>query len=194
MQLTMKPIYTPRLYLRAMRASDALELHELFSDKRITDHLLMSRKVHLDETRSFMRVAYLSHVQQGIPEAMVVCLRESGKVIGIVNIHTIKHEEIGELGFMMHADYQNQGYMSEAVQAFIERVFANLDLRRLEVMHEEHNTASKRVIEHCGFVYEGRLRAYYVKEGKALNMLLYSLLASEYRKEIKDEERTRNPL
>ncbi|MGL5541597.1 MAG: GNAT family N-acetyltransferase [Erysipelotrichaceae bacterium] len=194
MQLTMKPIYSPRLYLRAMRASDALDLHELFSDPRITDSLLMSRKVHLDETRSFLRIAYLSHVQQGIPEAMVVCLRENGKVIGIVNIHTIKHEDIGELGFMMHADYQNQGYMSEAVKAFIECVFHTLELRRLEVMHEEHNLASQRVIEHCGFVYEGRLRAYYVKEGKPLNMKLYSLLKVEYRKEQKDEERTRNPL
>ncbi len=175
----MKPLFTNRLYLRPMAASDAQDLHGIFSDARVTDFLLMSRKKTLEETRSFMRVAYLSHVQQGLPEALVVCLRSSGVVIGIVNIHTIKHEDIGEVGFMLHADYQNQGYMSEALRAYQKAAFQQLGIRRLEVMHEEHNVASQKVIEHCGFVYEGRLRAYYLKEGKPLTMKLYSLFEEE---------------
>ncbi|MGL5978301.1 MAG: GNAT family N-acetyltransferase [Erysipelotrichaceae bacterium] len=185
MQSAFPIVTTNRLVLRAMRLDDAEALHELFSDARVTDFLLMPQMHRLEDSIRFMKVAYLSYRQQGIPEAAVICLKPSGKVIGLCNVHTIKHMDTGELGFMLHPDYQRQGYMQEALQAFITTLIQTIGLRRIEAMCDEHNIASKRVIEQVGFVYEGTLREYYVLDDKqTLTLRLYSILAHEYGKEL----------
>lgn len=42
------------------------------------------------------------------------------------------------------------------------------------------NAPSKRVIEKCGFVYEGTLRDYFYMKGEYVGRLYFSILRSEY--------------
>lgn len=183
MQLELYDVYeTPRLQLRAMRLSDANDLFQIFRDARVTNHLLMQQVQSIEEAKRFMRIAYLSYRQLGVPEAMVVVHKATQRVIGICNMHTLKNDDMGEIGFMMHADYQGMGYISEVMPIFIDILFDVVGVRRIEVLHDERNKQSQRVIEKAGFVYEGRMREYYeAKDGTMMNVLLYSIIKHEWK-------------
>ena len=49
----------------------------------------------------------------------------------------------------------------------------------LEAVIEDGNETSWRLAEKLGFKYEGKLREAEIKNGKRINLLLYSLLANE---------------
>lgn len=193
MYLEIPKVYeSERVYLRAMLPSDVHDLFQIFRDARVTNHLLMKQMQSLEEAKKYMKVAYFSFHQQQVPQAMVVVHKDKKKVIGICNCHTIKHDDTGEIGFMLHADYQGRGYMQEIVPIFITLLFEDVGIRRIEVLHDERNNKSKRLIEQVGFVYEGRLREYYCgKNEELLTVLIYSMLKHEW-KEQRYEKRISN--
>ena len=57
--------------------------------------------------------------------------------------------------------------------------FTNLDFVRLHAVVKEWNPASVRVLEKCGFQFEGRLRKSIVKDEQTIDQLLYALLKGE---------------
>ena len=60
-----------------------------------------------------------------------------------------------EIGYAIGRKYWNQGYMSEALKAMIDFIFKT-GVHKVVVSHLVGNNASKRVIEKCGLIYEGR--------------------------------------
>ena len=70
--------------------------------------------------------------------------------------------------------------MPEAVKAVIKYGFDKINLNKVQVCHRSTNTPSKKVIEKCGFVYEGTLRDFFFEDGQYYDRLYYSILKSEY--------------
>jgi RimJ/RimL family protein N-acetyltransferase len=62
--------------------------------------------------------------------------------------------------YVISNTYQNKGYATEAVKCVLKCAFTELDLLVVAVCHYPLNIKSKRVIEKCGFTYEGTLRKY----------------------------------
>lgn len=60
-----------------------------------------------------------------------------------------------------------------------EYVFDSSDIIRIYAEPFAHNSASCRVLEKAGFQYEGTLRSNAVKNGKVIDMKMYSLLKRE---------------
>lgn len=69
--------------------------------------------------------------------------------------------------------------MTEAVKQICGYVFGNSDIIRIYAEPFAYNIASCRVLEKAGFQYEGTLRSNAVKNGKVLDMKMYSLLKEE---------------
>ena len=69
--------------------------------------------------------------------------------------------------------------MTEAVRQICEYVFDKSDIIRIYAEPFEYNIASCRVLEKVGFLYEGTLRNNAVKNGKIIDMKMYSLLKTE---------------
>ena len=69
--------------------------------------------------------------------------------------------------------------MTDAVRQICRYVFDNSDIIRIYAEPFAFNTASCRVLEKSGFQYEGTLRSNAVKNGRIIDMKLYSLLKSE---------------
>ncbi len=91
---------------------------------------------------------------------------------------TIRSREhgIAEIGYTLSAAYHRQGYGTEAVALLVERAFAEPDIHRLEAVCSVENEASWRLLERLGFEREGRLRGYYVIEGRRVDHYLYARL------------------
>ena len=76
--------------------------------------------------------------------------------------------------------HPGKGIMTEAVTQICEYVFEKSDIIRIYAEPFAYNEASCRVLEKAGFQYEGTLRSNAVKNGKAIDMKMYSLLRTEY--------------
>ena len=69
--------------------------------------------------------------------------------------------------------------MTDAIKQICEYVFENNDILRIYAEPFAHNIGSCRVLEKAGFQYEGTLRNNAVKNGKVIDMKMYSLLREE---------------
>ena len=56
-----------------------------------------------------------------------------------------------------YSRYWNQGYATEAVKAVLTWAFQNPKVTAIEAETDAENTASKRVLEKCGFVSNGKI-------------------------------------
>ena len=81
-----------------------------------------------------------------------------------------------EIGYWLAKDFWNKGIMTKVIKKFCEIGFAENNLIRIEAIVFENNFASARVLEKNGFAKEGLLKKYLLKDGCALNVLIYSLI------------------
>ena len=90
---------TPRLALRSLCAEDAPELHRIWTDPAVTEHLVLEPFTSLEETEGMMRVLTdLWGFRQGIRWV----LEHRGRVLGTCGFHNLKEEHRrGELGYEM---------------------------------------------------------------------------------------------
>ena len=71
--------------------------------------------------------------------------------------------------------------MTEAAKAVIDYGFSKLELAVLAICTGPENKRSQRVIEKCGFSYEGRQRkGYRIYDGTDRDNLLFSMTREEW--------------
>ncbi len=81
-------------------------------------------------------------------------------------------------GYWLGEPYWGRGIMSAAVKAVSCHAMSRFGLARLEAPVFAWNPASMRVLEKCGFVREGTLRASAFKDGQIIDSVLYALVDS----------------
>lgn len=80
----------------------------------------------------------------------------------------------GHLGYWLGPSAWGHGFATEAVRALAEHVLAETDVQRLEARVLEWNPASCRVLEKAGFTQDARLKSAAFKEGRLIDVWLYS--------------------
>ena len=87
---------------------------------------------------------------------------------------------LAELGYALSTPYQRRGIMIRALRRLLTDLFAKTRLRRIEARCAVENVASQRVLDRLGFSREGRLRAYFLLRGKAVDNYLYAVLDRDF--------------
>ena len=113
------------------------------------------------------------------PFAFVITV--GNMVIGSIGIFRQSniHRLTAELGYYIAEEYWGKGIMTEAVTQICKYVFSESDIIRIYAEPFAPNRASCRVLEKAGFQYEGTMRSNAVKNGKVIDMKMYSLLKQE---------------
>lgn len=83
------------------------------------------------------------------------------------------------LEYWLGAHARGQGLAVRAVRLAVGWAFATLDVGRLQIWTEPENTASQRVAEAAGFTREGVLRAYDEIDGRRVDSVFFSRLATD---------------
>jgi RimJ/RimL family protein N-acetyltransferase len=106
----------------------------------------------------------------------IFCIEVNDAAVGEIGIHLENdvHRHTAELGYWLGEEFWARGVMTEAVGAFTDFCFDRFSLRRIYAEPFANNPASARVLEKAGFVFEGRLKNNVVKDGEALDSLLYA--------------------
>lgn len=158
--------------LRSFAAADAGSLCKYADNRKIWSNLRdgFPHPYTLDDALRF-----LANVKEMQPETFFA-IATSTEVIGSIgfNLGQDVHRRTAELGYWLAEPFWNRGIITEAISAIVQYAFGNFDLVRIFAEPYASNFASARVLEKCGFVYEGRLKANVYKDGKVLDQLLYA--------------------
>ena len=116
------------------------------------------------EQNEILKIAYgemldgcLKHPENYIWYTLLcIELRDSPhEVIGSLSFKGLNDNGVVEIGYGLKEEYENRGYMTEAVQEVVKWALKEPKVKQIEAEAEEDNIASIRVLEKCGFVPNG---------------------------------------
>lgn len=146
---------TSRLFLRWPKASDAEELCRLAGDRRIAEMTAVMPHPYKPEHAVQFIVAARTGNAEGSGLQLAVALRgEPEKLIGIVGLRRKPNGDIS-LGYWVGVEHWGRGYATEAAQAMVDAAFLYCGIKAIAASVRVINPASRRVLEHCGFQFEG---------------------------------------
>ena len=138
-------IFTERLLLRPYTEADCEPMIRILQNKEISKtFMLPDFEDDAAAEALFQKLLIRSHQEAHFERA--ICLED--RVIGFLNDVEIK-DGTAELGYVIHPDYQNRGYATEALTASIHELFRQ-GYSRIRTGHFEENPASRRVMEKSG--------------------------------------------
>lgn len=174
----MPTLETKRLIMRMWSKKDARDLYEYARSPNVGPIAGWKPHGSVAESKYIISSVFLQKMAWAIVD------RETNRVIGSIGfIADVFRPGINsrELGYSLAEEYWGRGLMTEAVQRVIKYAFEDLALDVLSITTRQDNPKSRRVIEKCGFSYEGKHRyAYKIYDGTIYDILCYSMLRAEY--------------
>lgn len=176
----MRDIETERLILKKWTTSeeDVKGLYEFAKDSDVGPNAGWKPHADLEESKMIIEDIFMPYDVWAIRE------KQSGKIIGNIGLEPDRRREdveSRELGYSLAKECWGKGYMTEAANAVIDYAFEDLKLVVLAICTGPENKRSQRVIEKCGFIYEGRQRkGYHIFDGTDRDNLVFSMLREEW--------------
>jgi ribosomal-protein-alanine N-acetyltransferase len=98
----------------------------------------------------------------------LICLRDSGGLVGVVNISEIVRGAFRSayVGYYAFTPFARRGLMTEGLSLVVAEAFGAFGLHRLEANVQPENTASIRLVRRLGFRREGYSRRYLKINGR----------------------------
>ena len=164
--------------LRKWRLSDAKELAAALNNRHILNNLRDGLPFPYTErdARDYIIATLSANENDTFAYAITVDDRAVGS-IGAFRQGNI-HRQTAELGYYMAEEYWGQGIMSAAIRRLCDTIFQTTDILRIYAEPFSYNAGSRRALEKAGFQYEGLMKNNAVKNGKVVDMALYSLTRS----------------
>ena len=183
----MSIIHGERVRLRAVEREDVSKFHEWVNDPEVTRGLALYLPMSMaDEENWFNSLAKREPKEK--PLAIEVRKGKAWKLIGNCAVFDIESvNSCAELGIMIGDKSEwNKGYGSEVMSMLVRHCFETLNLNRACLRVYTDNVRAVRSYEKAGFVLEGRLREAVYKFGKYEDVLIMSVLRSEWMSRKKD--------
>lgn len=105
-----------------------------------------------------------------------------GELAGAIGLHYVdRRNRRTEIGYWLAEPLQGRGIVTRACRALIDYAFGPLGLNRVEIRCAVGNHRSRAIPVRLGFREEGVLRQWAWLNGRFEDMVVYGLLASEWR-------------
>lgn len=165
--------------IRKWKLADAKDLAVALSNKKVQDNLRDGLPYPYTEQDGLDYISTMLAADESNTFAFAVSA--DGKVIGSIGAFRQDniHRQTAELGYYISEEYWGKGIVTEAVKQLCDYVFTHTDIIRIYAEPFAFNIGSCRVLEKNGFQCEGILRSNAVKNGKVLDMKMYSKLKTE---------------
>ncbi len=174
-------ITTDRLILRKFEYSDDDSmLRNWIADEKIQS--MYSEPVYStkEEVKELLD-KYIGSYERPDYYRWAVIEKASGECIGQIAYFLVDSKNhFAEIEYCIGAEFQCRGYATEATKAVIAFGFDRINLHKVQICTKTINKPSRRVIEKCGFTYEGTLRDYFFMNGEYVGRHYFSILREEY--------------
>ncbi len=178
----MESMVTKRLKLRRLAETDLQDFLSYQNHPNVLEYLGEDpiTKEHALRFLAQQAVAELTDQRCGI--TLAVHHLEDDKMIGHLMLSLwAKVLNQGEIGFVIHPDYQRQGYAVEGVKAIFNYCFTQRELHRMIAKCDIRNIASMLVMERLGMRREGHFQKSILIKNQWQDEYLYAILEEEWK-------------
>lgn len=174
-------LYSNRLRLRAAEREDLPRFVTWLNDPDVYAHLAMAYPLSQASEEKWFQ-----HMQEGHPAEQVLVIEiregEGWKAIGncsFMDIHWVNRS--AEVGiFIGEKTLWNHGYGRDAMRLMLRYGFNDINLNRIFLRVHANNPRGIKAYENAGFQHEGAMRQAVYRNGSYFDMLLMSVLRSEW--------------
>ncbi|RME88009.1 MAG: N-acetyltransferase [Anaerolineae bacterium] len=177
-------IYGERVRLRAVEREDLPHFVRWLNDPEVQRGLTLYRPLSLaEEEQWFENLAQQPRDER--PLAIEIREGEEWRLVGNSSLmHIDWRNRSAEVGlFIGEKRYWDRGYGSEVLRLWLRYAFETLNLNRVYLHVHANNRRAVHVYEKVGFVLEGRLRQAVYQDGEYHDVLVMSVLRSEWKSE-----------
>ncbi len=162
------------LQLRPLQASDQKALAAAANNKKIWNNVRDAMPHPYSDNDA---MAFIKFVKTENPNNILAIIYD-GEFAGMIGLHLQKdvYRLSAELGYWLAEPFWGRGIATKAVNLMLEHGFATLQLNRIYAGVFEHNLASMRVLEKCGFEKEGISRQAVIKNNIVLDEHRFAIL------------------
>ncbi len=172
-------LQSERLRLRKMSENDAAAFFALRSNDKFTAFLDRDKPKDIEEINTLI-ANILQQFENNEAICWVISPLENDDFMGTISFWKIdKAHYRAEIGYGIHPDYQQKGYMSEVLPIVTEYGFRKMNLHSIEANINPNNLASIKLVEKHGFVQEAYFKENYYYNGKFLDSAIFSLINQE---------------
>lgn len=157
---------TERLILRQLTFDDVKPIFRLRSNKEINELITRETPKNLNEAEAFIDRCLNEFVNEnrifwGLE------LKSSNQLIGSIVLHKIDlKNNYAEVGYELNPDYQDQGYMSEAMKTVLDFGIMSMNLKTIEAYTHHNNAASIALLEKFLFVLQPERKDEEIKDNR----------------------------
>jgi len=138
---------TERLVLRQLTFDDKKAIFRLRSNKEINELIERETPKNLNQAEGFIQTC-LDAFENKNRVFWAVVLEGSNQLIGTIVFHKVDLENnYAEIGYEMNPDYQDEGYMSEAMKVVLDFGIMSMNLKTIEAYTHHNNAASIALLE-----------------------------------------------
>lgn len=170
-----------RIRLRAVERADLPKFHGWLNDPEVTNGLAIYLPMSMSEEDKWFDKALEGEEEQ---RPLAIDVREGNEWLLIGSAGLLQLEwpnRCSEFGlFIGDKSRWDLGYGTETVHLILQHAFQTLNLNRLYLRVHANNARARRSYEKAGFVLEGTLREAVYRHGEYIDMLIMSVLRSEW--------------
>jgi ribosomal-protein-alanine N-acetyltransferase len=166
--------------LREQTLEDAADFLEYYSDPEVSKYIVSFIPNTVEEARSEIRY-WINVFGYNDGLYFAIARKSDNKMIGSVGVSGVNrsHNRI-EASYDLAKEYWGQGIMTKALKAVLKYAFEELKFNRIEAFAMPDNIGSQKVLEKCGFAFEGILRQHRFHNGKYVDIGIYSVLYQDH--------------
>jgi RimJ/RimL family protein N-acetyltransferase len=173
------PLTDGVIRLDPMTRADVPELLQLVDDEAIREFTLVPTNAGGSFVRSWLR-GYEEGWKNGGRAGFIVRGADVGDFVGFASMFRLDlPAKEGEIGYAISPAARGRGAAGRALALLTRWGFDQLALERLELRISIANPASERVAARGGYRQEGVLRSVHFKEGRRIDLGIWSRLRSD---------------
>ncbi|MEL6275803.1 MAG: GNAT family N-acetyltransferase [Bacteroidota bacterium] len=154
-------ITTKRLYLRRPGMADAITIFERWgTDAEVAKYTSWRPHEKVDTLECWLGEIIPAWLD-GTCYTYAICLRGDDRPIGMIEANPEQGFRV-LMGYVLARAYWNQGFMTEALQTFVDELFKQPTIHRVYAFCDIDNLASAAVMRKVGMQEEGILRKYFI--------------------------------
>lgn len=174
----MKTLETERLILRSWALSDYMDMYAYAKNPKIGNCAGWKPHKAPKDSLEIIKIFIEADTEWAI------VYKSTNRIIGGFGLKKNPgRDEDGALmiGYVLSEDYWGKEIMKEAVQRVLQYAFEELEVNAVTVSHFPFNIQSQRVIEKCGFIYQGTLTETFLRyDGALFDEVCYRMTKENY--------------
>ena len=162
--------------LRKLKTPDAKCLLDYYSNPEVYRYLDWNGPSNINDAKKIISI-WNKGYKNGIIIRFGIEDIEEKVIIGTIFLSDFNGNR-ADIGYELNKKYWNKGIMKTAINEILKMSFDVLKLRRIQATVDENNARSIKLLEKCGFKYEGKLKNYETNHvtNTVKDMFMYSII------------------